>query len=245
MQQTVRDIIVRALKKCGACGANEVPAAEDVQDGFAALNNMLNEWSSQPLMVRGTITETFPLVQGQSSYSIGASASLNFNTSKPFSIFSAEVIDSSNTSYPVEIIDMATYNAIPDALYNTGRPRALAFDPTPAQQTVNQGKIYVYYIPDQGYTLKIESHKPFTEFANLSDVVTLEPHYPRALIYNLAVDMWADFHDASVQVPQILFRVAEESKHNLRVVNSSRAVSILDVPGTSRGTFDIRTYEGS
>lgn len=245
MTQTVRDIIVKALKKCGACGANETPSAEDIQDGFVALNNMLNEWSVQPLMVRGTITETFPITQGQRVYSIGPSASLDFNTSKPFSIYSAEVIDGSNTAYPVEIIDVATYNGIQDALYNTGRPLALAYDPTPAQQVLNQGKVYLYYIPDQNYTLRIESHKPFTEFSNLSDVVTLEPHYPRGLIYNLAVDMWADFHDSGVQLPQSLFRIAEESKHYIRVANSSRAVSTLDVPGTSRGRFDIRTYEGS
>ena len=45
------DIISRALKDIGALEAGEVPTADAAQDAFDMLNDMLDQWSNEGMMV--------------------------------------------------------------------------------------------------------------------------------------------------------------------------------------------------
>jgi hypothetical protein len=45
------DIISRALKDIGALEAGETPAPADAQDAFDMLNDMLDQWSNEQMMV--------------------------------------------------------------------------------------------------------------------------------------------------------------------------------------------------
>jgi len=65
------DIISRALKDIGALEAGETPAPADAQDAFDMLNDMLDQWSNESMMVFYKTEIIFTLTQGQTQYTIG------------------------------------------------------------------------------------------------------------------------------------------------------------------------------
>ena len=69
------DIISRALKDIGALEAGEVPTAAAAQDAFDMLNDLVDQWSNEDMMVYNTTEIIFPLIAGQVQYTIGPTAS--------------------------------------------------------------------------------------------------------------------------------------------------------------------------
>jgi hypothetical protein len=65
------DIISRALKDIGALEAGETPAPADAQDAFDMLNDMLDQWSNESMMVFYKTEIIFTLTAGQTQYTIG------------------------------------------------------------------------------------------------------------------------------------------------------------------------------
>ena len=65
------DIISRALKDIGALEAGETPAPADAQDAFDMLNDMIDQWSNEQMMVYYKTEIIFTLTAGQTQYTIG------------------------------------------------------------------------------------------------------------------------------------------------------------------------------
>jgi hypothetical protein len=71
------DIISRALKDIGALEAGETPTPEASQDAFDMLNDMLDQWSNEDMMVFYKSEIVFPIVAGQTQYTIGPGGNIN------------------------------------------------------------------------------------------------------------------------------------------------------------------------
>jgi hypothetical protein len=69
------DIISRALKDIGALEAGESPSPDAVQDAFDMLNDLIDQWSNEDMMVYNTTEIIFPLIAGQIQYTIGPNPS--------------------------------------------------------------------------------------------------------------------------------------------------------------------------
>jgi hypothetical protein len=69
------DIISRALKDIGALEAGETPTPEAAADAFDMLNDLIDQWSNEDMMVYNTTEIIFPLIPGQVQYTIGPTAS--------------------------------------------------------------------------------------------------------------------------------------------------------------------------
>ena len=67
------DIISRALKDIGALEAGETPTPEAAQDAFDMLNDLVDQWSNEDMMVFYKTEIIFPIVSGQTQYTIGPS----------------------------------------------------------------------------------------------------------------------------------------------------------------------------
>lgn len=65
------DIISRALKDIGALEAGEVPTPDAATDAFDMLNDMIDQWSNESMMIYNTTEFIFPVVAGQTQYTIG------------------------------------------------------------------------------------------------------------------------------------------------------------------------------
>lgn len=68
---TPLDIISRALKDIGALEAGEVPSADSTTDAFDMLNDMIDQWSNESMMIYNVTEIIFPLTAGQVQYTIG------------------------------------------------------------------------------------------------------------------------------------------------------------------------------
>ena len=65
------DIISRALKDIGALEAGETPTPEAAQDAFDMMNDLVDQWSNENMMVFNVTEIIFPVVPGQIQYSLG------------------------------------------------------------------------------------------------------------------------------------------------------------------------------
>jgi len=73
------DIISRSLKDIGALAAGETPTAAEAQDALDMLNDMIDQWSNENMIVFNTTEIIFNVVPGQVQYTIGPNHNtLNF-----------------------------------------------------------------------------------------------------------------------------------------------------------------------
>jgi hypothetical protein len=73
------EIISRALKDIGALEAGETPTPEAAQDAFEMMNDLVDQWSNENMMVFNVTEIIFPVIQNQVQYSLGPSPqTINF-----------------------------------------------------------------------------------------------------------------------------------------------------------------------
>jgi hypothetical protein len=65
------EIISRALKDIGALEAGEVPTPDAAQDALDMLNDLIDQWSNEGMMIYNVTEIVFPLISGQTQYTIG------------------------------------------------------------------------------------------------------------------------------------------------------------------------------
>lgn len=65
------EIISRALKDIGALEAGEIPTPEASQDALDMLNDLIDQWSNEGMMVYNVTEIVFPVISGQTQYTIG------------------------------------------------------------------------------------------------------------------------------------------------------------------------------
>lgn len=71
------DIVSRALKDIGALEAGETPTADSAQDAFDMLNDLIDAWSNDSMMVFYKTEVVFPVVQNTTQYTIGPNGSIS------------------------------------------------------------------------------------------------------------------------------------------------------------------------
>lgn len=236
---TVQDIIEAQLRGLGVLDPNETADASMLKNAIQANNIMLDSWSAQNLMIRALTQEQFPLVAGQASYTIGVGG--NFNTSKPMSITGAFLRDGYSVDTGVDIYTEDQYKARDDKAITQGRPEALWYDPGYAQQAVQTGTIWIYYIPDgtTPYTLFITEQKPLIEFVNPTDILTLEPQYFKAIKFQGIIEQYYDYRKHTQAIPPALTHLAMQAVSTIKALNATQKLVPLDIPGSKRSVFNI------
>lgn len=239
---TAQAVINSALKKIRALRSGESPAAEDAEDCLAALNAMLDTWSSEGLTIFAVTTDTKALTAGDDQYSIGTSADID--TARPTSVEveSCFIRDSSNNDYPLSRMTKEEYNRISDKASGNAIPSRLLYE-----QTYANGTIYLQPPPEAGLTLHLVSLKPFTTYTDLSGSggdMSFPPGYQEAIEFNLAVRIAPDFGKTP---SQYVVMMAEQLLSNIKTRNLGERplrANVSDVPvrGAS-GRIDILTGE--
>jgi hypothetical protein len=181
-------------------------------------------------MLAATLQESFPLVANQRMYTIGTGG--NFNTDKPIAIESAFLRDSSLVDYPIYVVELDIYDSFDDKMISTGKPDAIYYTAGMTQQGNQLGQIFVYSIPDQAYTLFLNSQKYLTQLVNLTDNVTFQPMYYDAIVQNLAVKIWRPMGRRG-PVPADLLKAARDTMQIVENINHILPVSRIDIPGVA------------
>lgn len=195
---TARTIVRKAMQKIGALVKGEQPSADEANDGFDALNAMIDSWGNDSLNVYARAWETFPLTSA-ASYTIGAGG--DFNTTRPTNIV-ASYLRSGTIDYPVEVIDDEAYSTIAFKSLQ-GISYFLNYD-----NAYPLGNIRLYPVPSASYSIFLLTEKALTRFTDLDTQLSMPPGTERALIYNLSIELAPEYNQ---QISAELAKTAAES----------------------------------
>lgn len=228
---SVRDLIKGSLRLLGVIAVGETPSADEQADALIVLNEMMDSWSTESLAVYSEIREEFSVSAGQSSRTMGPSG--DFDTSRPLKVLRAGVM-STDAEIPIDVINQDQWADIVFKDTSGASPSKIYLEGTSPLETIN-----IWPVPSASITLVLYSWKPLTAFTNLSATVDLPPGYAKALRYNLALELSAEY---GVMPSAGVAAGALESKENIRRINSKPHYMDASQPaGTSR--FNIYTGE--
>ena len=170
-------LIKGALRLCGV----RIPTTDELDESLEALNQMLNLWNAERIMVYAVTKESFTIPLS-GSCTIGTGGTLD--TARPQKLLDAYIRDTDNTDWPVDVgMTQDEYNSIADKT-ETGRPTKIYYS-----SEYPLGKIYFNLVPEEAETFILDSWKQITEFATLATTITLPKEYEKALRFNLALDL--------------------------------------------------------
>lgn len=184
---TAQSYINRALRLVNVLESGETPDGDMSSEALTVLNDMLNLWSIDKLLIYQRQERTHTLVASTNSYTIGSGGTID--TTRPVRIESAFVRDSDNYDRPLEIVNKDDYDRIRLKSSEATFPDRLFYDPGFAL-----GTIYLYPTPSAANTLHYVSWLPFTTFTNLSTDIDLPPGYSQLIVYSLAVLLATEYN---------------------------------------------------
>lgn len=235
---TVRELIRKSMLLIGSISTGESLSADEAADGLSSLNDLLDSWSTDGLLIPAMAREEFTLTPSQASYTIGPSG--NFNTTNPQIIEEARILDVSGTPFelPLKIYNVQEYADVKLKTLTSSQPEALYF-----QRGSPLSTIYLYTVPSIANKLVLYSRKALSNFASVNDSIAMPPGYQRALRYNLAVELAVEYGKAP---SEYVMMTATELKAQLMRVNADPLYlksDILGINQDSQKPFNIYTGE--
>jgi len=231
---TVRDLIEDSLRLIGVIASGETATASEAADALSLLNDMLESWSLERLVVYSAIRREFPLTAGVGAYTIGPGG--DFNVARPIKIEEAAIETQSSApaiEYPLDILDKNQWARIKAKGLASDIPKALFLDGAYPLATLN-----LYPVPSAAHNLVIYPWEAITAFASVNDDVEFPPGYRRAIRYNLALELQPEFGG---EIPPLVADIAEKSKSNIKRVNSEPGLLVCESALAGRGSFNIYT----
>jgi hypothetical protein len=212
MATTANDQINGALRLLGVLAEGETPSAATSQDALAALNQMIDSWSTERLAVFSTQDQVFSWPPGAISRTLGPTG--DFVGERPILVDDATYFrdPASGISYGIKLINQQQYNGIAVKTVTSTYPQVMWVN-------MEYPDIYmaVYPVPTKVLEFHIVSVSPLTAPASLSTDLTFPPGYLRAFKYNLAMEIAPEF---GVEPSPQVVRIAMTSKRNLKRINN-------------------------
>ena len=205
---TARTIIKKALQKNGVLTKNESPSGDEASDGLDSLNALLSSWSNDSLLIYTRQSESFPVVGGQTSYTIGAGG--DFDTDRPLQITSA-FLRIGSTDYNMGVVNGKQYDRITQKDIGNSIPEVLYYDGNTPLSTIT-----IYPVLTTG-TLHIRSEKELTQLTSLDTDIEFPAGWERALIYNLAVELSSEYGQ---QTDQVTYQIAQDSLAKIKTATA-------------------------
>lgn len=206
---SANDIIERAMVKARIIYPGESIPADKLNQVYDELNDMIESWALEKLMLVADVLEDFTLTSGVSEYTYGSGG--DFDSARPIEIKDECFIRSGGVDYPVRLRDLGVYRSI-TVKSTQGIPRLMAYNPE-----YPRGKVFLFPTPDSTYSFYIRAAKTLTGFSDKTTSVNFEPGYVRAIITNLAVEISPNF---GKKVSKELAFAAQQAKKAIKSANS-------------------------
>lgn len=206
---TAQTIINGALRLLQVASTDVVLTNDEANDALESLNQMIDGWSNESLMLYHVTREQFTCIPAHNPHTIGLSG--DFVASVPMNI-EAATVTVNGTDYPVLPIDYDDYAVIKLKTLQNVYPEYFYLD----KASPVLANLYMYPVPSTASTINLYSRKPLTNFASLTDNLTLPPGYERALKYSLAVELAPEYQ---VSAGQDVIALAIAAKASLKRTN--------------------------
>ena len=232
---TAGDIIYGALRLIGQLAEGEVPSADTAQDALAAMNMMIDSWSTERLAVYATQDQVFTWPAGQAVRTLGPTG--DFVGLRPVLLDDATYyVDPQGLSFMPAIINEAEYNAIVLKTVTSTYPQVIYAEASNPNATYS-----IYPVPTQALVWHFISVLELAQPATLGTQLVFPPGYLRAFRYNLACELAPEF---GVEPSPQVTRVAMVSKRNLKRINNPN--DLMAMPSGimgSPGRYNIYTNQ--
>ena len=183
---TSQTIIDRALRLIGAIASGDSPTAQESADGLISLNNLLESWQAEKLLVYALTDTAFTMTAADASYTVGPAG--NFALTPRPSAIENVYIRSSNVDYPLELVDNDRWVAIADKTVTAEVPSKAYYEPSLAT-----GTLQLWPVPSAANSLHIVTWTPCSSLAALSTTVAFPQGWERALSYALAIEVAPEY----------------------------------------------------
>ncbi len=218
------DLINSSLRLIGVLASGETVSNDEANDALASLNQMLDTWSTQNLLIPAKISESLALVVNQQTYQMGTGAP-DFNTARPQKIENInwqQVSGSTTLEIPIEILNQDQWAAISIKTITSNLPTRMW-----PQYLYPYVKLNFWPIPSVAGNVIVWSWKPLSSIATLTTSLSVPPGYLRALRYNLGIELAPEY---GRQLDPVVIENAVESKASIKRMNSPITLLGID-PG--------------
>lgn len=234
--RTGQELIKSALRLVGVLASGEEPTAAEANDGLEILNDMIEEWNNERLMVY-SITKnggsndenTFPLVANQQLYTLGPGG--NFNVARPLKIERASIEylanPASRLELPIPIYGAQQWQGIPTKQTTSTFPRYVYIE-----YTFPLINLRYWPVPNEVHNAILYYWTPLQSFADLTTQFSFPPGYFKAMRYALAVDLAAEYGRS---IPSEIVMQAIQAKARIKATNERTPILSLDPALTGRG----------
>lgn len=228
---TARDVIKSSLRLIGAISQGENPSSSELTDALATLNEMLESWSNEKLIIPFNTTETFSFVAGKQTYTMGPGG--DFDTSWPIDIQKVRYKDP-QIEIAIDILNLDEWASISTRDTTSTIPSKVYVENSFPLKTLN-----FWPVPSTNQQVILYSDKPLAAFSDASETVELPTGFLRALKYNLAVELAPEY--GTEPMPTV-YKIAMDAKAALKSKNIKP--TYLKTNGITSGRlFDYRTGE--
>ena len=210
---TTRSLITRALSLIGVVSSGETPSADEMSDALLCLNDMLDAWPTERLLLHRQARTVYDLVVNQQDYTIGSGGGFN-GARPPTGITLAGIVTGSGETqveYPMRVLTQAEWASVGVKGVKSSIPCAVYYN-----STFPLGTLSFWPIPSAAATkAAIYADVKLAALA-LDDTISLPEGYARALRYLLALELAPEFGRA---VPPSVAAIAIEARANLKASN--------------------------
>lgn len=220
----VRASIEGALRLLGVVDAHAAMTADQAASGLVVLNEMLEGWTLESLMIYSEQATQWALTGGQRDYTLGPTGA--WVGVRPDKINRANLLVD-GVEYDLRVlhaqgwaeIDMKSLGGLPETIYSHGE-----FPNT---------TVSLWPVPSSGQYVVIYADAPLSDFASINDDLNLPPGYAKAIRFNLALEMASEY---GIQPSPVVVKIAQDSKAVIKRLNAKAPLMKSDsaVNGGSR-----------
>lgn len=223
---TTGDQINGALRLIGMLAEGETPSAETSADALFALNQMIDSWSAERLMIYSTQDQTFSWPQGTISRTIGPTG--DFVGNRPVQLDDSTYFRDASTgvSFGIKIINQQQYDGIAVKTVTSTYPQVIW-----CNMDMPSMSMYIYPVPTRAIEFHFISVTELNQPATLATNLVFPPGYLRAFRFNLACEIATEF---GVEPPRNVSRIAMASKRTVKRINDP--LDIMSIPYAIVGT---------
>ena len=226
---TAIDLISRSMRLANILAAGETPSADEAIDALATLNDLLENWDTEPMSLWGTDNFAGTTVPGQTTYTIGPGG--NFNTTRPAAIRAA-YMNVSGVDFQIQVIGQLEYNLI--ALKNYSQPiceRLLYINEFPL------GTVVLWPAPAQASTISLTFDRLLTQIPTTATAINYPPGAAKALRLALAIELAQEYGKPTSPV---LLDMASTAKADYKRANKQPVIAQMDQALTNNYASDWR-----